>query len=82
METAQLKERFNELLTEYNLPEQIERLYQKAVDSGALDIANESGEDYRVAKIIWYAILLKLREDAVPFHPDNRKQAQNLSLFS
>ena len=81
METAQLKERFNELLTEYNLPEQIERLYQKAVDSGALDIANESGEDYRVAKIIWYAILLKLREDAVPFHLDNRKQAQNLSLF-
>jgi hypothetical protein len=31
METAQLKERFDELLTAYNLPEEIERLYQKAI---------------------------------------------------
>lgn len=81
METIQLKMRFDELLAAYDLPKQIQLLYKKAIDSGALDIAGENSNDYRLAKIIWYAILLKLREDAVPFHPDNRKEAENLSLF-
>ncbi|MCR8560322.1 hypothetical protein KXD93_21900 [Mucilaginibacter sp. BJC16-A38] len=81
MEKQLLKKRFDELLTEYDLSGQIERLYQKAVDSGAIDVDRESGDDYRLAKIIWYAIILKLREESVPYHPDNRKEAQNLSLF-
>ncbi|WDF79036.1 hypothetical protein PQ469_03325 [Mucilaginibacter sp. KACC 22773] len=81
MEKQLLKKRFDELLTEYDLSGQIERLYQKAVDSGAIDVERESGDDYRLAKIIWYAIILKLREESVPYHPDNRKEAQNLSLF-
>jgi len=81
MEKQLLKKRFDELLTEYDLFGQIERLYQKAVDSGAIDVDRESGGDYRLAKIIWYSIILKLREESVPYHPDNRKEAQNLSLF-
>lgn len=81
MQKEELKQRFDELLNEYQLPEQIERLYQKAVDCGVIDIAGETEKDYRLAKIIWYAILLKLREDSVPFHSDNRKLAQDLSLF-
>jgi len=81
METATLKIRFDALLAEYDLTKEIDRLYQKAVDSGALDITGETELDYRMAKVIWYAILLKLQQDALPFHPDNRKEAENLALF-
>jgi hypothetical protein len=81
METAQLKIQFNALLAEYDLTKEIDRLYQKAVNSGALDITGETDGDYRMAKVIWYAILLKLQQDALPFHPDNRKEAENLALF-
>jgi len=81
METAQLKTRFDELLVEYDLKKEIDRLFQKAVHSGALNISGETDGDYRMAKVIWYAILLKLQQDALPFHPDNRKEAENLALF-
>jgi hypothetical protein len=81
MEQQELKKRFDKLLAEYQLPQQIERLYQKAVECGALDIAGETGDDYRLAKIIWHAIALKLREESIPYHADNRILAQNLSLF-
>ena len=81
METAQLKVRFDALLAEYDLQKEIECLYQKAVESGALNITGETDGDYRMAKVIWYAILLKLQQDALPFHPDNRKEAENLALF-
>jgi hypothetical protein len=81
METMQLKMRFDELLAAYDLPKEIDRLYQKAVDSGALNITGEKDGDYRMAKVIWYAILLKLQQDALPFHPENRKEAENLALF-
>jgi hypothetical protein len=81
MEMMQLKKRFDELLAEYDLPREIERLYQKAVDSGALNITGEKDGDYRMVKIIWYAVLSKLQQDALPFHPDNRKEAENLTLF-
>jgi len=46
-----------------------------------LNITGETDGDYRMAKVIWYAILLKLQQDALPFHPDNRKEAENLALF-
>ncbi len=81
METTQLKARFDELLAEYDLTKEIDRLYQKAVESGALNITGEKDGDYRMVKVIWYAILSKLLQDALPFHPDNRKEAENLALF-
>jgi len=51
MEQQELKKRFDELLAEYQLPQQIERLYENAVESGAIDISGETRDDYRLAKL-------------------------------
>ncbi len=81
MTKDELKQSFAGLL-QVNPPlQQINALLDKAIECGALDITNEPAGDFRMAKIIYYAILSKMEEEWRPFHADNRKEAQNLRLF-
>jgi hypothetical protein len=67
-----LKIIFDGLIADYQPMAEIEKFYKKAVESGVLDIENETEEDYRLPKIILYAILLKMANDlmhqSIPAH--------------
>ena len=81
MKRDELKARFSELLDKYPPMEEIDRLFEKAVNSGALDLENDPLVDYRLAKIVYHTILLNMAEQCRPFSADNRKEADNLLLF-
>ena len=80
MNNILLKQRFEELLADYQPMQEIERLYQKAVASGILDTAHME-DGLALPKIICYAILQKMAFDCAPLHPENRKKAEDLLLF-
>ncbi|MBS1528225.1 MAG: hypothetical protein JST19_21445 [Bacteroidetes bacterium] len=81
MKRDELKARFSELLAQYPPIEEIERLFEKALQSGALNLESDPMTDYRLAKIIYHAILLNMAEQCRPYSPENRKEAENLLLF-
>ena len=81
MKRDELKARFSELLEKYPPMEEIYRLFEKALDSGALVLDSDPLQDYRLAKIIYHAILLNMAEQCRPFSPENRREAENLLLF-
>ncbi len=81
MKKDELRERFTELLTLHPPLAEIDKLFAKALDSGALDLNNDPIIDYRLAKIIYHAILLNMAEQCRPYSADNRKEAENLLLF-
>jgi hypothetical protein len=81
MKKKRLKAIFDEIVADYQPLAEMERLYSKAVNSGALDIENEAEEDYRLPKIILYAILVKMAADCKPLHPANLREAETLLLF-
>ena len=51
MKRDALKARFSELMEKYPPMDEIARLFEKAVDSGAIDIENDPLTDYRLAKL-------------------------------
>lgn len=81
MTHEELTERFTELLTANPLQEMVFELFDKAKHSGALNIGEEPAADYRLPKIILYAILCEMAEDWRPYHESNRKEAENLKRF-
>ena len=81
MKRDALKARFSELLEQYPPMEEIERLFEKAVDSGAIDIMNDLPSDYRLAEIVYHAILLNMAAQCRPYSEKNRREADNLLLF-
>ena len=81
MNNDQLKQSFDQLLKVTPPLQQINDLYNKAIECGALDIKAEEAGDFRLAKIIYYAILCTMAEQWRPTHADNRKEAENLQLF-
>jgi len=70
-----------ELLAANPLHNTITELFNKALACGALDIKDEPATDYRLPKIILYAILCTMADDWQPYHESNRKEAENLKLF-
>jgi len=81
MNSKRLKEKFDEIVNDYQPSAEMDRLFNKALESEILDLDEKTIEDYRLAKIIWYAILLKMAADCRPLDPQNRKEAENLLLF-
>ncbi|ANF50284.1 hypothetical protein A0O34_07035 [Chryseobacterium glaciei] len=81
MTTEQLKEQFLGLLT-INLPNsEIVLLFNKAIESGALDYENEEEDSYRTAKIIYHAILCKMAQHWKPLDPINRCDSEKLKRY-
>lgn len=81
MEKELFKEKFRELLTINNPLDEITELLDKAVRSGAIYIAGEPDDSFRLCKITYYAILCELCDKWRPLDPQNRKEAKNLRLF-
>jgi hypothetical protein len=81
MNIEKLKIKFDELINDYQPSAEIERLYHKAIASGILDISGETADDFRLPKIICYAVLQKMAADCRPLDPENRKLAEDLLLF-
>lgn len=81
MKKDELKARFSELLKQYPPMDEIDRLFEKAIQSGALDLETDPMADYRLAKIIYHAILLNMAAQCCPYSPENRREAENLLLF-
>lgn len=77
----ELTERFAVLMHRNPPNGEIERLFKKALQSGALDIENELPDDYRLPKIIYYTILCTMAEEWKPLIEENRKEAENLKRF-
>ncbi|QES88943.1 hypothetical protein [Rhizosphaericola mali] len=75
------KQRFKELMQQNPPQAEIEKLFKKAVESGALDLANEPPEDYRLAKIIYHCILSTMAQHWQPQTTENKQEAENLKLF-
>ncbi|WP_191967982.1 hypothetical protein [Rhizosphaericola mali] len=57
MTRKELTQRFKELMQQNPPQAEIENLFKKALECGALDLESEPPEDYRLAKIIYYCIL-------------------------
>ncbi|WP_448635416.1 hypothetical protein [Pedobacter panaciterrae] len=81
MTQEELKQRFMELLRTHPIDTEVQQLYYKAVHSGALNIADEPASDYRLPKIILYAVLSAMAETWQPTLDYNRQEAENLKLF-
>lgn len=81
MEREEFKQQFRELLTRNNPLTDIAQLFDKAVASGAIYIAGEPHDSFRMSKIVYYAILCEMCEAWRPSDRRNRKEAANLRLF-
>lgn len=81
MTKEELKERFKELMA-YNQPlNEIIVLFEQALDCPALNIAGDTEEGYRLAKIIWHAMLLEMAEQCAPYMKGSRELSAGLQDY-
>lgn len=80
MEKLTLREKFDELLADYSPMEEINRLYERALEAGVLHVVPDQEIDFRIPKIIFYAVLLKMASDCQPVTPENKYIAEELLL--
>lgn len=81
MTKEDVKERFKELMKQNPPLTEIERLFNKALNSGALDYENDLEQDYRLAKIIYHAILCTMADQWQPITKENKGASANLQKF-
>jgi hypothetical protein len=81
MTQQQLKDNFSTLLAINPPLKEIEELFFKAVNSGALNYEDEQQDSYRTVKIIYHAILCTMASQWFPLAEDNWEEAQNLKKF-
>lgn len=81
MTKQQLINNFKTLLTINPPLAEIERLFLKAVQSGALRYGEEEEDSYKTAKIIYHAILSSMADTWLPIVKENRDEAKNLKIF-
>jgi len=77
-----VKERFEELLREHPPLTRIEELFNKALSSGSMDYESDLEQNYRLAKIIYHAILCTMADQWQPVTRVNKEASRNLqNLF-
>ena len=81
MTEQQLIDNFKTLLSINPPLTEIERLFFKAVNSGALNYTEEVDDSFRTAKIIYHAVLSSMADKWLPVTKENRKEAENLLKF-
>lgn len=81
MTKEDLKKRFKELIKQHPPLTEIEKLFNKALNSGALDYENDLEQDYRLAKIIYHAILCTMADQWQPITKENKEAVANLQKF-
>lgn len=81
MEKEEVIESFKELM-KINPPlVEIERLFNKAINSGALNFEEEDQPSFRISKTIYHAILCTMAEQWQPYHKIDREESKNLKKF-
>ncbi|MGK6342484.1 hypothetical protein ACMGDK_09610 [Chryseobacterium sp. DT-3] len=81
MTQQQLKDNFSTLVATNSPLKEIEELFHKAIDSGALNYEDEQHDSYRTAKIIYHVILCTMASQWFPLAKENWEEAQNLKKF-
>lgn len=81
MKKEEVKKRFKELLLQNPPLHEIENLFTKALESGALDYENENERNYRIAKTIYHAILCTMADQWTPHAKENKEESANLQKF-
>lgn len=81
MTQEQLQDNFRTLMTINPPLKEIEELFFKAVQSGALNYEDEEPDSYRTAKIIYHAILCTMATQWFPLVQENWEDAENLKKF-
>lgn len=81
MTKEDLKKRFKEFMKQNPPLTEIERLFNKALNSGALDYENDLEQDYRLTKIIYHTILCTMADQWQPITKENKEAAANLQKF-
>jgi len=80
MTQQQLQDNFRTLMGINPPLKEMEELFFKAVQSGALNYEDQEQDDYSTAKIIYHAILSTMADKWLPLK-ENRKHAENLKKF-
>lgn len=81
MTKEDLKERFKELMRQNPPLNEIEKLFDKALNSRVVNYENELEQDYRLVKIIYHAILCTMADQWQPIVKDNKEVSSNLQKF-
>lgn len=81
MEKEAFIKQFRGLLADNNPLTEIDSLMQKAINSGAVYIAGEQEDCYRLCRIVYYAILCEMCNKWKPTDRQHVKEAKNLQLF-
>ncbi|RKT01762.1 hypothetical protein BCF58_0986 [Chryseobacterium defluvii] len=81
MTQEQLKDNFRVLLTINHPLREIEELFLKSVQCGALNYSEEEEDSYRTAKIIYHSILCKMASRWQPLAQENKNDSANLQKF-
>lgn len=63
--------------------ETIKQQAQKALDSGAMNLANHEGQTFKPARLILAAVLANFATDFMPPYPTpaDKKEVKNISRF-
>lgn len=80
MTKEQLNQRFEELLQRAELELTVWAMFGLVTESGAINI-NSEPDDYRLPKVILYAILCEMAAQYKPLDARNRRDAENLKLY-
>lgn len=81
MEKGEVIESFKELMKVNPPLVEIERLFNKAINSGALNFDVENQPNFRIGKTIYHAILCMMAEQWKPYHKVDREESKNLRKF-
>lgn len=77
MTKKDLRERFKKFINHHQPLTEIERLFNKVLNSGALDYENDLEQDYRLAKIVYHAILCTMADQWQPITRENKEASAN-----
>ncbi|MBN9294270.1 MAG: hypothetical protein J0G96_09850 [Flavobacteriia bacterium] len=81
MTKDELKERFKRFF-EANPPlEEIEELLNEILNLSVLDYKHDKGEDYRIVKIIYHAILCKMAKHWELASEENKKVSADIQKY-
>ncbi|RYY22606.1 MAG: hypothetical protein EOP41_07035 [Sphingobacteriaceae bacterium] len=81
MTNEELKQRFRKLMATNQPLNEITTLFNQALDCPELKIKEDNGNDYRLAKIIWHAMLLEMAEQCCPYSESSMELSGKLQEY-
>lgn len=81
MKKEQFIENFRTFLKRNPPMDEIEEIFRKALESGVLNYADEEQGSYRLAKLVYHAILSKMAKEWKPLIKENRQEAETVKIY-